>query len=226
MMNRWPYMRLRPFMIIALLAALAFALAACSSGGTASPTRTSGAASATPGRTAAVTSAATSTTGAGATATTGSATPPASGMRLASAAFVDGGTIPVEYTCSGAQTSPPLTWTGVPSGTAAFALTVDDPDVFAAGFDHWVLFNLSPDTTQLPAGADLPPQAVPGKNGRGTQEYLGPCPPPGAPHHYRFHLYALDTPLNLPPGSSKADLLAATPGHILGEALLVGLFAR
>jgi hypothetical protein len=148
---------------------------------------------------------------------------------LASSAFASGETIPVEYTCSGKGTSPPLTWTDVPAGTAAFALTVDDADAPRPGgfFDHWVVFDFAPTMRELPAGATLPAQAVSGKNGAGAQQYIGPCPPPGsAEHHYRFHLYALDTPLNLPPGSSKDDVLAATAGHILGEAELVGLFKR
>jgi hypothetical protein len=153
---------------------------------------------------------------------------PSSDLALTSSAFASGETIPVEYTCSGKSTSPPLSWTGVPAGTAAFALTVDDPDAARpGGFDHWVVFDLAPAMTELPAAATLPAQAVSGKNGAGTQQYIGPCPPPGsADHHYRFRLYALDTPLNLPPGSSKDDVIAATAGHLLGEAELVGLFKR
>ena len=155
--------------------------------------------------------------------------PAASGsLKLTSTAFAEGAPIPVIYTCSGASTSPPLAWSGVPAGTSAFALIVDDPDApLPGGFVHWVVFNLSPDTTELPAGATLPPQASSGNNGRGTREYLGPCPPVGsADHHYRFHLYALDTPLNLPPGSSKDDVAAATAGHVLGDTVLTGTFKR
>lgn len=204
------------------ICALAVSAAACSSSSKPSATATVPvAATATPGRTA--------TAMAGATANASAATSPtvASGLTITSSAFADGGTIPVQYTCSGAQTSPPLSWSGAPAGTAAFTLIVDDPDApVPGGFDHWVVFDLSPDTTALPEGVTLPPQAVSGKNGRGTQEYLGPCPPAGAPHHYRFHLYAVDTPLNLPPGSSKTDVIAAMNGHILGEGLLVGIFSR
>ncbi|MDP9236541.1 MAG: YbhB/YbcL family Raf kinase inhibitor-like protein [Chloroflexota bacterium] len=213
---------LRVLAAVAASVAIAIVAAACSSSSKPSATATARvAATATPGRTAAAT--------AGVTAIASAATSPtaASGLTLTSSAFADGGTIPAQYTCSGAQTSPPLSWTGAPAGTSAFTLIVDDPDApLPGGFTHWVVFDLSPDTTALPEGVTLPPQAVSGKNGAGTQEYLGPCPPAGAPHHYRFHLYALDTPLNLPPGSSKSEVIAAMNGHILGESLLTGLFSR
>jgi hypothetical protein len=205
-----------------LIAIAALVVGACSSGGGSSPSPTG----APLKPTAALGSpAATQTLSARAARTP---TPGGPQLALISSAFADGATIPVEYTCSGKGTSPPLSWTGVPAGTAAFALTVDDPDAGRpGGFDHWVVFDLAPTMTELPAGATLPAQAVSGKNGAGTQQYIGPCPPPGsADHHYRFHLYALDTPLNLPPGSSKDDVIAATAGHVLGEAELVGLFKR
>ncbi len=50
-------------------------------------------------------------------------------------------------------------------------------------------------------------------------------PPPGhGVHHYHFKLYALDARLDLPPGSTKKQLLDAMKGHVLGEAELVGTY--
>jgi Raf kinase inhibitor-like YbhB/YbcL family protein len=208
--------------VLTIVFALGVAAVACSSNSKSSATATAPlAASATSGRTV--------TAIAGGTATAAAAASPtvASSLSITSTAFADGGTIPVQYTCSGASTSPPLSWTGAPAGTSAFTLIVDDPDApLPGGFTHWVVFDLSPDTRALPESVTLPPQAVSGKNGAGSTQYLGPCPPAGAPHHYRFHLYALDTPLNLPPGSVKNDVIDAMNGHILGEALLIGLFSR
>jgi hypothetical protein len=217
-------MRLYARAAMLLIAIAAPVIAACSSGGGSSPSPT--AAPLKP--TAALNSPAATQTLSARAARRPTPRGPASQLVLASSAFASGETIPVEYTCSGKGTSPPLSWTGAPAGTAAFALTVDDPDAARpGGFDHWVVFDLAPTMAELPAGATLPAQAVSGKNGAGTQQYIGPCPPPGgADHHYRFHLYALDTPLNLPPGSSKDEVIAATAGHVLGEAELVGLFKR
>lgn len=223
-----PRSRIAAFLLSLQVAIVVVLFGACSSGST-SPTPTTGGATTTATTSRTGTSTASSAT---ATATAGASPSPsasvvASSLTLTSSAFADGGAIPVEYTCSGQGLSPPLHWTGTPAGTAAFALIMDDPDApLPGGFVHWVVFNLSPETTDLSAGATLPPQAVPGKNGRGTQEYTGPCPPAGPAHHYRFALYALDTPLNLTAGSSKDDVIAATAGQVLGEALLVGTFQR
>ncbi|MEI8257645.1 MAG: YbhB/YbcL family Raf kinase inhibitor-like protein, partial [Deltaproteobacteria bacterium] len=41
---------------------------------------------------------------------------------LTSAAFREGGVLPVVYTCDGTGSSPPLVWTGAPAGTVQFAL--------------------------------------------------------------------------------------------------------
>jgi Raf kinase inhibitor-like YbhB/YbcL family protein len=56
--------------------------------------------------------------------------------------------------------------------------------------------------------------------------YGGPCPPPGKPHRYFFKLYALDTLLDLKPGSSKNDLLKAMTGHLLAQGQLMGTYGR
>jgi Raf kinase inhibitor-like YbhB/YbcL family protein len=54
---------------------------------------------------------------------------------------------------------------------------------------------------------------------------MGPCPPSGV-HNYVFHLYALDTLLDLEPGISKGELLTAMEGHILARGELIGTFTR
>jgi hypothetical protein len=156
-----------------------------------------------------------------------------SAFTLTSSAFVDNGVIPRTYSCDGASTSPPLAWSGTPGGVQEFALIVDDPDApVQGGFTHWVAYDIAEDTTALAAGYGAGPSLLPitgkqGSNGGGRLGYTGPCPPPGdAAHHYDFRLYALDAPLGLPAGKSKADVLAAMQGHIIGEAELVGLYGR
>jgi phosphatidylethanolamine-binding protein (PEBP) family uncharacterized protein len=57
--------------------------------------------------------------------------------------------------------------------------------------------------------------------------YRGPGAGAAGPyHHYTFELYALDTKLDLGPDATRADVLKAMDGHILGKAALVGRFHR
>jgi Raf kinase inhibitor-like YbhB/YbcL family protein len=151
-------------------------------------------------------------------------------MEIKSGAFQEGGTIPQKYTCMGEDVSPALSWTDPPKGTKSLALIVDDPDSPMGTWVHWVLFDLSPDVKKLDEG--VPPDgevlkgAKQGRNDFGNLGYGGPCPPPGPPHRYNFKLYALDIKPTLSVGATKAELLMAMEGHILGEAKLMGRFGR
>ncbi len=151
-------------------------------------------------------------------------------FEISSAAFKHGENIPREHTCDGADVSPPLTWREAPAGTVSFALICDDPDAPVGTWDHWVIWNIPGTSSGLPRGvprADtLPDGARQGKNGWGTNGYRGPCPPRGKPHRYFFRLYALDTTLDLRPGASKQQVLAAMEGHILAQAEFYGLYQR
>jgi len=151
-------------------------------------------------------------------------------LSLSSSAFEEGEKIPVRYTCDGEDVSPPLTWSEPPSGTNSFVLIVDDPDAPRGVFTHWVLFNLPPDSRELPE--DIPVQAqllsgaLQGRNDFGRTGYGGPCPPAGSLHRYRFVLYALDQPLDLPAGASKNQVLEYMEGHILAQGQLMGTYQR
>lgn len=105
---------------------------------------------------------------------------------------------------------------------------MDDPDASAAGWDHWVLFNIPSELTALPENqpksAQLSNGAVQGLNSFLRTGYGGPCPPRGPAHTYRFFLYALDTSLELTSGATKQRVLAALKGHILAESLLTGTY--
>jgi len=149
---------------------------------------------------------------------------------LSSAAFSGGGAIPKKYTCDAVDVSPPLAWTEPPAKTRAFALIVDDPDAPAGTWVHWVLFNLPAETRELAEGVpkkdELPGGARQGRNDFRRIGYGGPCPPPGPAHRYFFKLYALDAPLALTPGATKAEVEAAMRGHILAHAELMGRYKR
>lgn len=142
---------------------------------------------------------------------------------LSSHAFPHEGTIPVTFTCDGDDGPPPLSWSGSPDGTRSFALIVDDPDAPGGTFTHWLLYDIPPQTTELPGtpiGKTL-------RNGFGRSGYGGPCPPRGhGSHRYFFSLYALDVPALSFRAKSREALDRALKGHVLGTARLMGRYER
>ena len=144
-------------------------------------------------------------------------------MELTSSAFVHNDAIPSEFTCDGADVSPPLTISDVPKNAKSLVLIMDDPDAPVGTWDHWVVFNMAPSTKQIAKGTE--PEGIAGKNSWGRTGYGGPCPPSGT-HRYFFKLYALDTELNLPEGSNKRDLEMAMQGHIIEKAELMETYRR
>jgi Raf kinase inhibitor-like YbhB/YbcL family protein len=147
-------------------------------------------------------------------------------MKLTSPAFKEGGKIPSKYTCQGENINPELQISGVPSGAKSLALIMYDPDVpeFIRKdkmWDHWVVFNIPPSTTDIPENTQ--PSGTPGKNTSGKLTYQGPCPP-DREHRYFITLYALDTELKLPQGASKKDVENAIQGHIIAQTQLMGKY--
>lgn len=147
-----------------------------------------------------------------------------------------GETIPRDYTADGKNVSPPLQWTGAPAATKEFAIILDDPDVpMPQPFVHWVMYKIPgtaagvPENIPIDPAAAMPAEiagAIQGLSGFKRPIYRGPAPPPGKPHHYHFKVYALDAVLDLKPGLTKADLLEAMKGHIVGEGELVAIYER
>ncbi|MDH3237634.1 MAG: YbhB/YbcL family Raf kinase inhibitor-like protein [Deltaproteobacteria bacterium] len=145
-------------------------------------------------------------------------------LSITSPAFPHNGMIPIKYTCDGADVSPPLAIGSVPENTNSLALIVDDPDAPMGTWVHWVVWNIAADTREIPENT-VPPGALQGTNDFGKQKYGGPCPPSGR-HRYFFKLYALNAPLALKAGATKAQVEEAVSGHLLGKAELVGLYRR
>jgi Raf kinase inhibitor-like YbhB/YbcL family protein len=147
-------------------------------------------------------------------------------MTLTSTEFVDGGSIPMDFSCDGRNISPPLSWSAPPSATQALVILVDDQDVT---FTHWVLYDLLSGRSLLPgvpATATLASGGEQGLNSAGTVGYTGPCPPHGSTHHYVFRVIALDSPTALPPSAKASDVKNAMEGHIIGTGELAGTFRR
>jgi len=154
-------------------------------------------------------------------------------LKLTSSAFSDGQEIPVQYTCVGKDTSPPLAWSGVPEGAKSLVLIVDDPDAPdpkapKMTWVHWVVYNIPPTVTAIAEGAsagELSPQGQSGLNDWKRTGYGGPCPPVGR-HRYFHKLYALDTILTGLNQPTKKQVEVAMAGHILAKAELVGTYQK
>lgn len=149
-------------------------------------------------------------------------------LTVTSPAFEMNGLIPARFTCDDKNISPELIFSNVPEGTQSLALTMEDPDVphsiRADGmWNHWVVWNISPSTVRIEENV-VAPGAV-GLNTSGKSAYMGPCPP-DREHRYIFTLYALNTILSLPQGSTKEELLHAISSHIIEQAQLVGRYNR
>jgi Raf kinase inhibitor-like YbhB/YbcL family protein len=169
-------------------------------------------------------------------------------LLLSSPAFPPGGTIPAQYTCDGADISPPLAWSGAPPGTRSFVLVLQDPDAPSGAFHHWAIYDIPAGARDLPAGyrpgrpasglvpaprapmvpfgrAGTPDEA---RNDFGEAGYGGPCPPPGGGiHHYQFRLMAISRPrLDLGPAATVLDVEKAAAPYRIASTELVGTYRR
>ena len=143
---------------------------------------------------------------------------------LSSPAFAAGAAIPVDFTCDGAGSPPPLSWTEPPSSAVELTMVLTDADdgaVPGTGEDvRWVVAGLPPDAGQLLSGSPLPPGAV-------DLGYQPPCPDPGAPAHvYVFTLYALPSPLGVDLSSTPEEVVTALAGVPAQAAQLTGFYRR
>ena len=146
-------------------------------------------------------------------------------LSIESPAFTANSLMPTQFTCDGADSSPPLVWQDTANNTQSYALIVDDPDAPAGVWTHWVLFNIPAKINQLAVGATIPAEAISSKNSWGGTGYQGPCPPSGV-HRYFFKLYALDSMLNLNESATKEEVEQAMQGHIIDSSELIGLYKR
>lgn len=149
-------------------------------------------------------------------------------LTITSPSFQMNGAIPALFTCDGKNISPELNFSNIPEGTQSLALIMEDPDVpktvRADGmWNHWIVWNISPQTMQIREGEV--PLGIVGINTNGKKAYAGPCPP-DREHRYIFTLYALSTILSLPDNSTKENLLKAFTPYIIEKATLIGRYNR
>lgn len=164
-------------------------------------------------------------------------------MTLTVSGFPDGGQIPVKFSQAapgvavGEGTSPAMQWANVPAATQSFVLHMHDLEVARNRTTddqvHWVVWNIPASVTGFPEGVPKGSQMPDGAyqiSATGPM-YRGPGAPANGPlHHYMFEIYALDTKLDVKPSSdafeTRANVLKAMQGHVLGKAVYGGLFKR
>ncbi len=161
-------------------------------------------------------------------------------FRVTSATLKEQGTIGNEqvfngFGCMGSNVSPDLKWEQAPKDAKSFAVTVYDPDApTGSGWWHWVIFNIPPSVTSLPAGAgqsdgsSAPQGAMQSVTDFGQPGYGGPCPPQGdKPHRYTFTVYALKVDqLPLKKEASGAMVGYFLNQNALGKATLTATYGR
>jgi hypothetical protein len=147
-------------------------------------------------------------------------------LQIVSPAFTFLERIPKRYTGEGENVSPPLEWSGLPSGTKQLALICHDPDApLPRGFTHWVIYGIPPTVSQLAVAGGS--EFIEGINSSDQPGYTGPIPPVGhGVHHYYFWLYALDKELDLKLGMKREQLLEAISNHVIEQARLIGVYQR
>ncbi len=164
----------------------------------------------------------------------------AQAFELKSPDIADGKTIGMKHVynsfgCTGGNVSPALSWSEPPTGTKSFAVLAHDPDAptGGAGFWHWLVVDIPAHMRELKQGAgdasgkNLPAGAQQLENDFGEKAYGGPCPPPGAPHHYQFTVYALKVEKLGDAAKGRTAIAGFTiNGNALAKATLTGLFGR
>ena len=162
---------------------------------------------------------------------------------LSSTAFSSGDEIPVIHACAnsgGNNYSPQLSWQNAPENTDSFVLIVDDETApcgtGAEACVHWNLFNIDGSVSSLTEDVSTgeivdeggTSSVVEGLTYADTNDYEGPCPPPGNAHTYFFKIYALssDHPeMEAAQSLTSSDFEADHGSHILGEAEINGTFS-
>lgn len=132
--------------------------------------------------------------------------------------MVSQGVMSARYTCYGAGKTPPLFWSGLPPGTRSVAVVVDDSSAPITPRVYWIVFDISPDTSDIQAGS-LPTGALVARNSTGKAAYDPPCPAHG-PHRYRFTVYALSAMLRQPAGTRLKDAWTAIAQHAIAHGRL------
>lgn len=138
------------------------------------------------------------------------------------------------FGAGGKDLSPQLSWSGFPSETKSFAVTVYDPDApTASGFWHWAVADIPVGATSLARGAGseggaLPSGAVTLRNDGGFPGFVGAAPPADHGYHrYFIVVHAVDVEsLGIEAGATPAYLGFNLFSHAIGRATLIATYEQ
>jgi Raf kinase inhibitor-like YbhB/YbcL family protein len=129
----------------------------------------------------------------------------------------------------GQDISPDLSWSGAPSHTKSYAVTMFGSDApTGSGFWHWVVINIPAHVRGLPVGAGseggklLPNGSTQLPNDIRAECYVGGAPKANArDYHYTFAVHALDIKkMDVPSYATAAYFLLEAEDHIIARAAL------
>ena len=136
-----------------------------------------------------------------------------SSFSLTSDVGVEGGTIPIEYSCDGEGNSPALSWSNAPSGTKEFALMMTTLPGDGTTKWNWVLYSIPVSTTGLSKNGSGIGTLGASSHGGDTLTYAPPCSEGPGAKLYTFTLYALSESPELP------DVAEQVTGEVLTKAI-------
>ncbi len=149
-------------------------------------------------------------------------------IRVSSPAFKGASPISAQYTCDGANMSPPMQWTAIPQGTAElvlFILNLNSPPGNAGPLIYWAVAGLDPTLHGIPAGK-LPPGAIVGRNSLGQSRYtICPAKSDGM-QHYVAALFALQHAMPTTPGFNANALYKAVSNAAEYKGLTIFSYQR
>ncbi len=147
---------------------------------------------------------------------------------LESDSFAPGASLPADFTCDGAGSSPALAWSGAPAGTREFAVLMSTQPGDGTTKWNWVLFGIPAAITSLPRDTFGIGLAGIGSDGPAAA-YQPPCSEGPGAKVYTLTVYALsDAPLLPFPATeiTGSVLEAALRPIILAQASLRASFSR
>lgn len=153
-------------------------------------------------------------------------------LEVSSSSFAPGEPLPDAQAYGGGNTSPQLSWSAGPEGTAGYLVTCFDPDApTPSGFWHWAVYGVPADVTELSEGSGssggfVADGMITLTNDYGTADFGGAAPPPGdRPHRYIFAVTALDTlDTGVDATTSPAKAHFLTLGNSLARGVVTGTY--